>query len=690
MSEAGVLPALRPELRILSGPLGRDGAPTWTLHDPVRNRFFRLGWREYELLSRWGEGSAERLAARAETETMLRIEPEAVAELAAFLGKNGLLRADDPGGPERLAALTGKRHGMHRLLGSYLFFRVPLFRPDRWLLRTLPLAQPFFSRLFWVAVAVAGGAGLLLALRQWDRFLATFVDFLTPAGLIGFGLALVAAKVAHELAHAFTAKRAGCRVPRIGVGFILLWPVLYTDVSDAWRLTDRWQRLRIGAAGVAVEIAIGAFALLAWSLLPDGHLRGVAFLLATTTLAITLLVNLNPLMRFDGYYLLSDWVDEANLQPRAFTLGRWQLREWLFGFGDPPPESLPRRRQSAFILYGYACWIYRLLLILGLALLAYTLVFKLLGVLILLVEVGWLIGGPVLREVQVWWGRRSSVRWNRRSIGAMTLFGLFLALLVVPWHGEITSPAVASGTAVALYAPAPARIDRVLVEEGQAVGRGERLVELSAPDFDHQLEVLGARIEALEWRMDHEPPSPVLMEELGAALAEQRGLLEQKAKLSLVAPAAGVIADLAPGLSPGRWVGRDLALALVLDSDRVFVEAWIPEAEVGRIQPGAAARFVSEGLELPLRVSRIDSAATESLRRPYVAAVYGGTLPVRQDSSGGLVPVKNVYRVRLDPAEPKALAQVRTGMASIETERISPLGWLWRGVAEVIIRESGF
>jgi putative peptide zinc metalloprotease protein len=103
---------------------------------------------------------------------------------------------------------------------------------------------------------------------------------------------------------------------------LILWPVLYTDVTETWKLASRRQRLAVGLAGVTAELVFAIFATLAWSFLPDGPLRGAAFILATSTWISTLLLNLSPFMRFDGYFVPSDWLEMPNLHGRAFVIAR--------------------------------------------------------------------------------------------------------------------------------------------------------------------------------------------------------------------------------------------------------------------------------------------------------------------------------------------------------------------------------
>ena len=159
------------------------------------------------------------------------------------------------------------------LLHHYLSFRVPLVRPMAFLNRVSRHVGWAFHPAFWVGVAALAALGLLLALRRWDEFAhgfaAAYGSVGSAGGLIGIALAMSASKVLHELGHALAAHRYGCRVSSMGVAFLVMWPVLYTDTNKASKLASRRQRLVISAAGMASEIALAAVATVLWSLLPD-------------------------------------------------------------------------------------------------------------------------------------------------------------------------------------------------------------------------------------------------------------------------------------------------------------------------------------------------------------------------------------------------------------------------------------
>lgn len=361
---------------------------------------------------------------------------------------------------------------------------------------TLPLVSWLYSK--WVATAVlaAGVFGLYLVSRQWDTFHATFLHFFSPDGAVLYALALIGAMVLHELGHAYTAVRYGCRVPSMGVALLVLFPVLYTDVTDAWRLASRRQRLAIGAAGMLTELGIAALSTLAWSFMPEGPWRSAAFILATVTWVMTLAINLSPFMRFDGYYLLADWWGVDNLQSRAFSLARWKLRQLLFSVPEQKPETVPPPVERRLILYAWATWVYRLIVFTGIALLVYHLFFKLLGVVLFAVEIVWFIALSVARELKVWWGLRRAAIRTHRTLVLGTVVAALLTLLCVPWSGHVRFPAVLGPTQHStLYAPSAARIARSSLLPGKVVRAGEVLVQLESPALIEEIELSAKRVE---------------------------------------------------------------------------------------------------------------------------------------------------------------------------------------------------
>lgn len=694
---------LRDEIQLHPSAEQKDGSPSWTLQDPWRDQFFRIGQVEMEILSRWHLGDEEQICLEINEHTPLRVDVAAVERVKDFVIKQQLCKAVGAGTGERLANIhqQQKKSPWNWLLHNYLFVRIPLIHPDGFLNKTYPWIRWVFSNSFIVAIALLGLLGGYLVSRSWDVFTTTFMHFFDWQGFGFFAIALVFVKICHEFGHAYTAKRYGLPVSNMGIAFLVMWPVLYTDTSHAWLLTQRRQRLHIAAAGMLVEIVLAIVATVAWAFFPEGALRSAAFFVATASWVSTLLINLNPFMRFDGYYFLADWSGVENLQTRSFDMARWKLREWLFGLGEPAPENFAASSRRWLVLYAMSVWIYRLFLFIGIALLVYYFFFKALGIFLFLVEIAWFIALPIKNEMMQWWRRRSVIGWNRRSITtSMVLLGLCV-LLVVPWHTRIDIPVVIRPVNYShLHAPVPAQITRIHVKAGEEVTAGTLLFELQSPEVRQQQQLVNSELRALDWQLDRfhlaedlRWNNQVLREQKRAAQAKLKSLLERSQRLQIFAPFNGVVYDVDESLQEGSWVDADRVLGYLADVSEYVGEGYVQEKDLKRLSANAQGVLytdIKRGEKRPVSVREIDQTQSAVLPQSYLASVYDGPIAVREQE-GQLIPEASIYRVVID-MDDEALrpSQVYRGEAQVQGDRETLLYAAYRTIASVLVRESGF
>lgn len=697
-----MLPPLREDLALHPGPDALDGSPTWTLHDPASHRFFALSWPAFELLSRWTLGDPSRLLEAVRRETTLSVGESELQSLLAMLSRNHLLVASEARHTDQLAqqAQANRLSAGRWLLKHYLFFRVPLVQPMRWLQRNSRWVGWAFRPGFWVGCLALMLLGLVLAGRRWDEFSHTLTSYASWGGLLAVALALSGAKVLHELGHAFTATHFGCRVPTMGVAFLVMWPVLYTDTNEAWKLTSRRQRLWVGAAGMLSELALASVALVAWSVLPDtaawAPVRSGAFLLATTTWLLTIAVNASPFMRFDGYFLLADALNMPNLHERAFALGRWCLREIVFGWGDPPPERFSPGRQRGLIAFAFATWLYRLILFFGIALLVYHAFFKALGLVLMAVELVWFIGRPVWREWMAWWQQRQRWRWNRATRRSMGLLVAVLVLLCWPWGGTVGLPAVMSPrdmqTVVAAYA---AQVVGAPPRQGQSVSAGDLLLQLRSPELAAQMRQAALQEEQLRLQLEQQPfddrlreLGPALRKQWEEAVAQVQGLAAQQERLAVRAPFPGVVVEVSEDLRQGVWVAAGERLLSLAGTQGVKVDAYADEDALQGLSPGAAASFVPVVPEEPserCELTRIDPVQLGALDEPALADVHGGPVAVQRQPDGRLVPQRPTFHLRLDRCE-RTVPPRHEIIGTVQVMQTERRSWLGGALREVMGR----
>ena len=699
------LPSLREDVSLREGARALDGSPTWLLYDPVRNKYFQINRAGMAIIRCWDLHHPEQVIAAAAAIAREPISPVDVSHMLDFLVGAELIDGHSVPIRTRLQKLGGARVQtlFQKLLHGYLFFRIPLVKPDHFLDQLYPHLRLVFSRRFVLFTVVVGVISMVLISRQWSTFTGTFSWLFSIEGAIGFFLTLVFVKIVHELGHALALKRHGLKVPTMGVAFMVMWPVLYTDATDGWQLRRRHEKAVISAAGVSAELMLACYAMAAWVLLPDGIGRSLAFTVATTTWVLSLAVNLNPLMRFDGYFFLSDILNVPNLQDRSFAQARWRLRTWLFGDIGERPDVLSTRMANFLAGYGFAVWVYRFLLFLGIALLVYHLFFKALGVALFIVEIWFFIVRPLRNEIKHWPGLFSGMDTVRKKRW-FVLLGVMLLILAFPFEQNIRLPAqVVDAEFTRIYPPVPARVAEVLVGHGQVVDKGAPLLRLVSPRLDFDLQQARSRLAEFQGKLnqtaidtDRLEERLVLEQAVQRAASEIQALQRTLDSLLIRSPGNGLVADMNSELLPGLWLSREQHLLTIRGGKQAHYIAWATEEQLSGLSVDKQAVFFAPAnvsmRAHPVRITKIERSAVSELQ-PYHASVHGGDIPVDAGQDGRLVPRQAIYRVHLtaDGSGADWLPDQRLrGHVSIEGSSKTLAGMLFRVVAGTFIRESGF
>jgi len=422
---------------------------------------------------------------------------------------------------------------------------------------------------------------------------------------------------------------------------------------------------------------------------------------------MSLALNLNPFMRFDGYYILSDLAGIENLQPRAFEIGRWRLRELLLGLGRPPPERLAPSTLRWLAIYAWMTWIYRFFLFIAIALIVYQIGFKLLGIALFVIEIVYFIAWPIWAELKEWHRMRASIVKARRGlmVGMAALAAIGLAF--VPLSTTVLVPATIEDRGLVQLFPARAAVvvERA-AQQGDRIEAGGLILALASPALEHEIQQTGLRHDLVQRRLARTPGDRVdrtsllvLEQSLASLAAKLDGLQRERAELRLAAPSAGTIVEMAPELKPGRWLGRSDLVARLASGDGCIVRGYVDEDDVARIDLGARARLVPEiatagGVEVELEhVAAVGSGAMDLVE---LASHYGGAVSARSINRPGepraFVPVVGQFlvsgRVIIDGGNCQ-LAQAGRGTLHVAGKPESLAARLWRRVLKIAIRESG-
>ncbi len=706
LADNSPLPELREELQILPGSELVNGAPSWLIFDPVRHKYFQIGQTMFELLSHWDEGTVGALKIAARKQLERNIDNSDIVALTRFLSVHSLLVQPIEGNYKTLFGMAkAAEHGwIAWAIHHYLFFRIPLLKPQKFLEATKGFADIVASRYFVLSILMLTILGLYGVSRQWDVFLATFLHFISWEGAIYYAISLGIVKTAHELGHAYMAVRYKTRVNTIGIAFLVMMPVLYTDVSDSWRLRSRKQRLMIDCAGIFVELMLAGICTFLWAFLTDGPLRSICFTIATTSWLMSVALNLNPMMRFDGYYILSDLFGVPNLQSRAFAFGRWSLREQLFKLGKPQPEAMPSKLKKVLIAYAWSIWVYRATVFAGIAVLVYYMFFKVLGVILFLVEILWFLALPAISEMKEWWKLRSEIKATRRSIITASVVTSMLVLVVLPLQTGVYVPAILSARReIKVFTPVAAEIVSIHVVDGARVKMGDTLFKLKSPDIDFELKRSLMKLEILQQRVGRQSADKqdraeryILESQLVSEQEKILGIRKQLSELEIKAPFAGVVSDIDPGLHIGRWINQKAPMAVLVVRNDVELRGYVREVDLERIKATTEGVFIPEDpmqKAVTVTVNEIAYAASEEIDIPYLNSNNGGRVAVSSETVSGqtkkMKPVAANYLVTLTPQTELDIKQATVGVVHLSGRGESVAGQFMKQLMKVLVRETG-
>ena len=348
------------------------GTAYWVVKEPVGLNYFRFEEEEYAILNMLdGERSLDEIAKKFEAEfppQTIRVE-----ELQQFIGtlhKSGLVTTNAPGQGVQLKKRRDEKKQKEMLgaMTNVLSVRFKGIDPDRLLTGMYPFIGWFFSKTMLIVNICLMLSALLLVLVQFDVFqsrLPSFETFFAARNWFLIALILGVTKIIHEFGHGLSCKHFGGECHEMGVMLLVLTPCLYCNVSDSWMLPNRWHRAAIGAAGMYVEIVIASLATFAWWFSEPGALNYICLNIMFVSSVSTILFNANPLLRYDGYYIMSDVLEIPNLRQKATSILTRKLGAWCLGLEEPDDPFLPKHHQWFFALYTVAAVIYRWVVVLS-------------------------------------------------------------------------------------------------------------------------------------------------------------------------------------------------------------------------------------------------------------------------------------------------------------------------------------
>ncbi|MGC9029061.1 MAG: site-2 protease family protein [Desulfomonilaceae bacterium] len=605
-----------------------NGRKSIVLKNPVTDQFFYMSLREYTLLKELdGKLNLDQaLQVLRDRGHYYSIEEAAkIIEVASHLG---LLL----GSPLSRAAvqlslmkkLDARRRVKHMM--SLLSLYIPLGNPDRFLDRTLFLvAFAFNRRATWVWAAI-GVSSLYLVLGNLDRIVNEHLALLSTRDLLIILPVAIVTRLAHELGHAYAAKAYGLEVKTFGIALLILFPCPYIDTTDAWKLSRRRQRMVIGAAGIMAEMIVACLCVFVWFFTKPGWLNTLSFYVVTVSTVSTIAFNANPLMRFDGYFILSDYLRLPNLAPRSIQYVKSLVMAIFFGGSRFPIPQVAPRNAVIFAVYGVSSICYRITLYGAITAALYYRFDKVLGLALAAYALAMFVARPVFRGVvelrknhvlASWDGKA----WRRAALTA----GLTVTAFLWPWSHTDTFPCrVDSQEARAISIPVNAIVTNVFIREGARLVKGQKMFELDTTVLQFELRKAWFEKEIVELQMKSltldkgdfakVPQKALELAAIDDAIARMESDL-RKSLEATKAPFDGVVSRLDRRLKPGFQAAEATVVGQIKSISSLVAVASLPDRLLGKIRQGQEVQ-----VRLPWKEGRV-VASTMSLATPLPASL---------------------------------------------------------------------
>ncbi len=636
-------PRLRRDLR--SHYQGYRGQHSYVIEDTSRGRFFHVGLPEYQFIQSFDGHTtfAEALGRIAASQGEDALTEQQGDQLLRWLVDNDLLESASSGqGHRRIEhhATTEAKRPLNALSRA-LFFRIPLGCPDRFMAAAEKRLGWIFGPLGFIAWAALLLYTATRAAPHWDRFVAGAGQVFAPQGWLLMMAGYVVLKVLHECGHGIATRRFGGAVPEWGVQLLaFVTPLAYVDASSSTRFPLKWHRILVSSAGMYVESALACFCLLAWLATGPGLLNTTLHGTVFAATFVTVLFNLNPLMRFDGYYILSDLIGIPNLAGKGQQWLVWFGKRYVLGMKDLIMPVAARMHPVAVPLYGALAAVWKVLVWIGITIFI-SLLFKGAGLFLALLSVTVAVGGSLWKFGRFLFkagvGPNLPTALTRLAILTIVLAAALTLIRVNPTAKALA--VVEYGDEEKIRAGMKALVVSVHIEDGQMVQQGDLLVELSNPDEEAvrdqlALELDEARIRARSFYQAGELAAHQgelqLIRGLEKKLDESNRYL---AAAQVVAPRSGkVLARHLPSL-PGRWVDVGDEILSIVGSGEKELLLSIRQEDIEEVAPllDREIRFrlrgrAGEGIG---KLERIESRATSAVPHPALIATHGGPLALK-------------------------------------------------------------
>jgi putative peptide zinc metalloprotease protein len=634
-------PKFRPDCTVLHQGEGESTGRV-VLKDPVSGRYYHLSEYEFRFLhvldgTLTVEEAVNKLRGFGHYYSVsdARSVVGKAAQLGLLLGTGYSTARHMQSVKERI-----KDAGRVKLLANVYYLFIPILDPDRFLDRTVWIFRLVANKWVGLVTAIAGAGALGLLIAGLPRLKLEYLFFFNWRNLLSLWITIALTKLVHEFAHAYTAKHFGLRVPEMGVAFLIFFPCLYCNTTDAWQLANRKQRAAISAAGIIAEGTLAIIATYVWYFSQPSLINSLAFYQMAVSFISTVLFNGNPLLKFDGYFILIDFLSMPNLASNSLKHLKYLFMNRVMGnekYTSPAQNPVQAR---IFATYGISAFCYRITLYAAIVVGVYTRFDKVIGILLAVLALVLFVMRPVWVGLRTLYRSRSELKPRVRGMATLTIMlALAGGLLCMPWSSKSVYPCFVSSEKIQkLSVPLQTLVQKVLVREGSVVRKGAPLFKL-----DTSLLALKLKQNEIDRRLVLKELQGLLLDQKLISKAERKelelrqaedevNLLHQRLRLaetSSTAPFDGVVTNLDPRMQDGFQPGEGVVVGEVQSSRDLLIRALVPATDLHKVREHQKVEIwlpIGTGKLLTEKIDSIKTYSETDLRNSPFSSRFGGEL----------------------------------------------------------------
>ena len=698
---------LRVKLRsdLVVQPQFYEGMTHYVIKDPLALKYFRFKIEEYFLLQQF-DGKQNLQDVKKAFERKYRPQTISIEDLTRFvaqLHEAGIILIDSP---EQAKVLIRRRRKnrwrkVWAFMANILFIKIPIIDPERLLTGMYPYFRWIFTPYFVTASVGLMLAAVTLVVSQWDLFyskLPEFQSFFNWWTIFSFWVSLAIVKIIHEFGHGLTAKHYGGEVHEMGMLFLVLTPALYCDVTDSWLLPNKWHRIWISAAGIYVELFLASIATFVWFYSEPGLLNSLSMATMFICSINTVLFNANPLLRYDGYYVMADWLEVPNLRIKSTQFFAYLIQEKVLGLEIPVQTYLPRSRRFLFVSYAIASYLYRwvvtfsIIYFLSQVLKPYKL--QMISYMLASGALVPLAGMPVYQIIKFLRtpGRLRKVKKARAAGFAVAAVTIVAGILLIPTPLRIQGTLVLTADKPdEIYAEVEGQLVELNVRDGEWVSKDtviaklinyEKQKELVQKQSDHDINFYKSQYYNQSPEREHRALARQHLQTAEELEPMIQKINEQIGKLTLVAARDGQVMGVPHHETIGQWLKPGKPFCEVGDPHHLAAHLIIDQSDIDLIRLGRRAWVKIYGRAETTYLSEVSEVAKRNRDEipPELSHMGGGEIAGKADpKTGAIKPQTAVYEVIIPIENPGLTLQPGLrGFAKIDGGTHTFGWWLWR------------